>query len=58
MEEKIKSILRDEFIYLSEYSMSGGGRDRIDEVVQIYARIFNMDMRKAYDELNESGESK
>lgn len=58
MKEKIKSILRDEFIYLDERSSGSGVNDRMDEVVQIYARIFNMNMCAAFDELfKESGES-
>lgn len=51
MEEKIKKILRDEFLYLDERSTEAGANGRIDEVIQIYARIFNMDMCAAHDEL-------
>lgn len=51
MEKRIRQILHDEFLYLDECSTGAGVHDRIDEVVQIYARIFNMDMYKAHDEL-------
>lgn len=51
MNEKVKELLADEFAYLITGAAGSGAGDRADEVVQIYARIFNTDMAAAHREL-------